>query len=97
MLAVGLRELKAKLGQYVRRARDGEVVFVTERGKVIAELRAPISIGGIVGQPAGLIALAEAGELMLGLDHEPNLYSRPTFRKPPSTAADLLHADRNEG
>ena len=38
--AVGVRELKARLSEYVRRARDGEVVLVTDRGRVVAELRA---------------------------------------------------------
>ena len=41
MTTVGLRELKNNLSEYVRRAANGEWVQVTDRGKVIAELRPP--------------------------------------------------------
>lgn len=37
---VGIRELKARLSYYVRLAREGERVIVTDRGKEVAELRA---------------------------------------------------------
>ncbi len=39
MLAVGIRELKAKLSQYVRLAAAGETVLVTDHNQVVAELR----------------------------------------------------------
>ena len=41
MKAVGIRELKARLSQYIREVRRGEVVLVTDRGEVVAELRQP--------------------------------------------------------
>ena len=37
--SVGIRELKAKLSAYVRRAQAGETVEITDRGAVVAELR----------------------------------------------------------
>jgi antitoxin (DNA-binding transcriptional repressor) of toxin-antitoxin stability system len=37
---VGIRELKAHLSHYVRLAREGERVIVTDRGEEVAELRA---------------------------------------------------------
>lgn len=38
---VGTRELKNRLSHYLRRLRvDGESIYVTDRGKIIAELRA---------------------------------------------------------
>jgi len=40
MTTVGIRELKAHLSQYVRLARQGERVIVTDRGEEAAELRA---------------------------------------------------------
>ena len=40
---VGIRELKAHLSQYVRRAAAGENVLVTDRGKPVARL---VSLGG---------------------------------------------------
>jgi antitoxin (DNA-binding transcriptional repressor) of toxin-antitoxin stability system len=41
MKTVGVKRLKARLSQYLRAVKRGEVVVVTERDRVIAELRAP--------------------------------------------------------
>ncbi|MGH6958852.1 MAG: type II toxin-antitoxin system Phd/YefM family antitoxin, partial [Dongiaceae bacterium] len=41
MQAVNIRELKARLSHYLREVRGGDVVLVTDRGKVVAELRPP--------------------------------------------------------
>ena len=41
MRAVGIKELKNKLSEYVRIAASGEPVLVTDRGRVVAELTAP--------------------------------------------------------
>ena len=41
MQAVGVRELKAKLSHYLRVAKTGGVVLVTEHGRVIAALGPP--------------------------------------------------------
>jgi prevent-host-death family protein len=37
---VGVRELKAKLSEYLARAAAGETIVVTDRGKAKAEIRA---------------------------------------------------------
>jgi prevent-host-death family protein len=39
--SVGITELKAHLGDYLRRVRAGEVLYVTVRGVEVAELRPP--------------------------------------------------------
>ena len=39
MRAVGIRVLKNKLSEYVRLAERGETVLVTDRDRVVAELR----------------------------------------------------------
>lgn len=41
MKVVGIKELKNKLSEYVKLAAGGEVVLVSDRGDVVAELRAP--------------------------------------------------------
>jgi len=41
MRAVGIRILKNKLSEYVRLAESGETVLVTDRDRVVAELRPP--------------------------------------------------------
>lgn len=40
---VGIRELKARLSEYVRKAAGGEQILVTDRGKPVARLE---GIGG---------------------------------------------------
>jgi antitoxin (DNA-binding transcriptional repressor) of toxin-antitoxin stability system len=41
MKAVGVRELKNRLSEYLRAVRAGERVLVTDRGEIIAELAPP--------------------------------------------------------
>ena len=56
--SVGSRELKTRLGAWLRRVRRGETVVVTDRGDPVAELR-PLSRGGDAADAAlaGLEAL----------------------------------------
>jgi len=39
MKAVGIKQLKARLSEYVRHVRAGETILVTDRDEVVAELR----------------------------------------------------------
>jgi antitoxin (DNA-binding transcriptional repressor) of toxin-antitoxin stability system len=41
MRSVGIREVKAKLSEYLRYVRRGETVLVTDHGVVIAQLAPP--------------------------------------------------------
>jgi antitoxin (DNA-binding transcriptional repressor) of toxin-antitoxin stability system len=41
MRVVGVRELKARLSEYLRDVRRGEAFLVTDRNRVVAELRPP--------------------------------------------------------
>jgi prevent-host-death family protein len=52
---VGARELKTRLGTYLRRVREGRTVLVTDRGEPVAELR-PVPRDTNV--PAALLKLA---------------------------------------
>jgi len=52
---VGARELKTRLGTYLRRVREGRTVLVTDRGEPVAELRPLPSDQGV---PAALLKLA---------------------------------------
>ncbi|MCF8557525.1 MAG: type II toxin-antitoxin system prevent-host-death family antitoxin, partial [Candidatus Nanopelagicales bacterium] len=38
---VGIRELKARLSHYVRVAREGERILITDRGRPVAVLSPP--------------------------------------------------------
>jgi prevent-host-death family protein len=46
---VGVRELKTRLGRYLREVRRGRTIVITDRGEPVAELR-PISLGGAAGE-----------------------------------------------
>jgi prevent-host-death family protein len=39
MKAVGVKALKARLSEYLRMVKSGEVILITEREEVVAELR----------------------------------------------------------
>jgi antitoxin (DNA-binding transcriptional repressor) of toxin-antitoxin stability system len=38
MRSVGIRQLKARLSEYVRLARQGELILVSDRDEIVAEL-----------------------------------------------------------
>ncbi len=57
--SVGSRELKTRLGTYLRQVRDGATLIITERGRPVAELR-PLS-AGCGGLEEALSALVARG------------------------------------
>ena len=64
MITVGVKRLKARLSEYLRAVRRGEVVVVTDRDEVVAELRAPRKKRELPeGIERTVEALAAAGEL----------------------------------
>ena len=95
MKAVGIRELKNNLSRYVAEVRRGEVVVVTDRGRVVAELRRPTATHP-TAIPAGLDALAARGEVRLGLPHDPDLYVTLEPCGPEGLAGELLDEERGE-
>lgn len=97
MKAVGIREFKARLSQYLRDVQAGEVVLVTDRGKVVAEVRTP---GAPVREESdvdrAIRRLAEGGGVIIGEPHDPSAYVVSPVRAPKGTAAELLDAEREE-
>lgn len=79
MKAVGVRELKNRLSEYLRQVQEGERVFITDRGKVIAELRSAELEAVEPALDPGLAQLAKRGLLSLGAPNQPELYSK--FRR----------------
>lgn len=64
MKAVGIKQFKAHLSEYVRLVKAGETVLVTEREEVVAELRpARRQSQPTTDLEDTLSALAEAGEV----------------------------------
>ena len=62
MRAVGIRELKNKLSSYIRLAEQGERILVTDRDRVVAEIRRPDDTGLELAD-AELAALVRDGVL----------------------------------
>lgn len=99
MYAVGIRELKAKLSEYIRRARNGEVVLVSDRGRVVAELRAP-TVRETPEHELALDALVGRGELVPAAANDPAAYVPSKVRAEAGAAAEVLdrvRADRLPG
>ena len=83
-MSVGIRELKAKLSEYVNRAANGEQIVVTDRGRPVARL----------------VGLGEASTIERGIEEgwiTPASRTRlpwvQRFRAPRNTA-DVLDEDR---
>jgi prevent-host-death family protein len=70
---VGTRELKTRLGGYLRRVREGRTLVITDRGRPIAEVR-PLSRAGT--EEAALDRLRAAGAVTR-LDSRPLADFRP--------------------
>lgn len=74
MQTVGVRELKNKLSEYLRRVRLGERVLVTDRGEVVAELMPPGQGQVDPAVPVGLQSLNKRGLMTLGAPAAADLY-----------------------
>jgi antitoxin (DNA-binding transcriptional repressor) of toxin-antitoxin stability system len=96
MKTIGIRELKAHLSRVLRDVGAGESFLVTDRGRVIAELRRPGMVDSSASdEDRALARLAAAGVLRVA--ERPS----PTYRPSPissrkGTAKSLLDADRGE-
>jgi antitoxin (DNA-binding transcriptional repressor) of toxin-antitoxin stability system len=97
MKAVGVRELKAHLSRYLREVRAGEVILVTDRSEVVAELRAPGAVAAAeTDLDRGLRRLAERGGLRVGEPGDREAYRASPLAAPPGTARALLDEERAE-
>lgn len=84
---VGVRELKARLSEFLERARSGEVISVTSRGRRIAQIVPPASSNVERGLAEGWITRVA--------DRPP----QPTVRFQPRpgtvSTTELIRADRD--
>jgi prevent-host-death family protein len=88
---VGARELKTRLGTYLRRVRAGRTLVVTDRGEPIAEIR-PLTPDGSVSPE--LLRLSAKGTVTL-----PTRTSLSDFRPIRSrggTISDAIREDRED-
>lgn len=96
MKTVGVRELKNRLSEYLRRARAGEGVLITDRGEVVAEIGPPGHTVLDPSVPPGLTALARRGLVTLGSQGDAKLYPPLPRRRRRYRSAQLLDEERGE-
>jgi len=95
MKTVGIRELKKRLGEYLREVHQGESVLVTDRGQVVAELSPPRYGANDPDVPAALLALAKRGLVTLGSSRDNLLYeAMPRSRRGRQSPAQMLDEER---
>ena len=97
MRAIGIRELKAHLSRVLREVATGEPYLITDRGRVIAELRQPgaESASGS-DEDRALSRLASAGVLRLAQRPKRAYRPSPIRSTGAGLAKALLDADRGE-
>lgn len=96
MRAVAVKELKNKLSAYLREVAAGEIVLVTDRGRVVAELRQPTTGVPVDPQELALERMISERLLTRGLPRDPNSYRRTTVKLRQGSSQDLLDAERAE-
>jgi prevent-host-death family protein len=97
MREVGIRKLKNRLSEYIRLAREGEMVLVTDRGEVVAELRAAEPVSELEREYPALAEMARKGLVRLPLKpNGPDAYPLLPSVTPPGTAAKLLDEIRGD-
>jgi prevent-host-death family protein len=88
---VGARELKTRLGGYLRQVRRGRTLVITDRGEPVAELR-PLEDAG--GEHARLERLRVLGTVTRQ-EHRPLAPFRPVHARGASLS-DAVIEDRND-
>lgn len=96
MKTIGVRELKAHLSRVLREVRAGETVLVTDRGEVVAELRAPDGGTFVESRTERVLArLASSGALRVA-EGPATPYQASPVRAPEGLAKQLLDEGRED-
>ena len=87
MASIGIRELRQRASEFLRRVEAGETIEVTDRGRPVALLTPVPDVSAIERlRTTGHLTAAEEDELPDPVDPEPGLVS-------PSETLDTLRAD----
>lgn len=96
MRTIGIRELKAHLSSVLRDIQRGEHVLVTDRGRVIAEIRQPGAPESSASpRERGWARLASEGYLRVA-ESPVSIYQRSPVKSRPGLAREMLDAERGE-
>jgi antitoxin (DNA-binding transcriptional repressor) of toxin-antitoxin stability system len=99
MISAGIRELKNNLSRFLRHVAAGERVLVTDRGRVVAELRPPGDEAREAAPTSRYDRLVAAGLIRPPLEQGDPLAGWPPpgwIPLPPGTAQALIDEDRDE-
>jgi len=96
MRSIGIRELKAQLSSVLRDVQRGDHILVTDRGRVVAELRQPdASQWNASPAERARARLAADGHLRIAEAAAPG-YQRSPIKSRRGLAQELIDADREE-
>lgn len=93
MISTGIRDLKNNLSRYIRQVEAGERITITDRGRVVAELRPPERTAAKLTRYDELVA---AGVIRPPLKLGGPPIRWPDICLPPGTAAALIDEDRGD-
>jgi antitoxin (DNA-binding transcriptional repressor) of toxin-antitoxin stability system len=96
MKVVGIREFKDRLSEYVRMARRGEDILLTERGEVVAELRGPDNVRPAAYANPIVADLHRRGLLVQAGVNDPAVYKKLPRLLRGRSALDLLDESRGD-
>jgi prevent-host-death family protein len=83
---VGVRELRENLRAYLQRAREGEEIIVTDRGKPLVRL-------GPLSRPSPLERLIAEGRVRPPLRPKKPIHGRRRAKPLAGTVSEFLHED----
>ena len=89
--SVNIRALKDRLSAFLRDVQRGDVIVVTDRGRVVAEIRPPTIEPSVTDAATGkLRRLATEGVVKLGLPNRADAYRKSAVRLPDKIVDDAL-------
>ena len=96
MKTVGIRDLKARVSQILREVAAGDVFLVTDRGRVVAEIRRPdAGQWSVSPEDRALARLAAEGHLRVA-EKSKFPYRTSPLKSPKGLARQLIDEDRGE-
>ena len=101
MRTIGIRNLKAELSRVLRDVQDGERYLVTDRGRVVAELRTPADAADATLSHIDQVSLRLAAAGVLRLAERPRVDYRALtaalpVRSPDGTAQEAIDWTRGD-
>jgi len=94
---INIRALKDRLSAFLRDVQRGDVILVTDRGRVVAEIRPPTVEPAATSTTARkLRRLATDGVVKLGLPNRADAYRKSGISLPDKVVEDALGWTRGE-